>query len=72
MPNYFELSNEEKARLQKFSKDPLVFLLKKLFLNVCMNNPASNEAIAKIQEAFHALSVLQASSPETRKEENLV
>lgn len=70
--NYFALTNEEKSRLQKFSQDPLIFPLKKLFLNVCMNKPASNEAIAKIQEAFHALSVIQGVSQATKKEENLV
>ena len=70
--NYFELSNEEKARLQKFSKDPIIFPLKKLFLNICINKPASNEALTKIQEAFHALSVIQSSSQETKREENLV
>ena len=70
--NYFELSNEEKARLQKFSKDPLVFCLKKLFLNACINTPASSEAIAKVNEAFHDLSVIQSVSHATKKEENLV
>lgn len=70
--NYFELTNEEKSRLQKFSKDPLVFSLKKLFLNVCMENPASNEAITKIQKAFHDLSVIQSSTSEPKQDENIV
>ena len=70
--DYFTLTNEEKARLQKFSKDPIIFTLKKLFLNACISTPASSEAIAKVNEAFHDLSVIQPISRETKKEENLV
>lgn len=70
---YFDLTNEEKARLQKFSKDVgIIVPLKKLFLNVCIETPASNEAIAKVNKAFHDLSVLQPITLETKKEENIV
>lgn len=56
---FFEITNEEKNRLKQFSGDKnTIFALKKLFLNVCIKDPASNEAIKKILEAFHALNVI--------------
>ena len=56
----FELTNEERMRLQRLNLDTsAVFALKKLFLNVCTNDPASNEAIKKITQVFHDLSVIR-------------
>lgn len=71
--NLFELSNEEKDRLKKFSGDQnTIFALKKLFLNICVSEPASNEAIKKITKAFHDLNVINPDNQTGIKEDNLV
>mgnify|MGYP001616940481 CR=1 FL=1 len=69
----FDLTSEEKNRLKKFNGDKsIIFALKKLFLNVCVENPASNEAIAKVKKAFHDLSVISPEETKNSIEENLV
>ena len=69
----FPLTNEDKGHLKRLNDNsPVVFALKKLFLNVCINNPPSNEAIDKITNAFYQLSVIQSDSRESGKEENLL
>lgn len=69
----FPLTNEDKLCLQKLNNNKTaIFALKKLFLNVCTNNPPSNEAVEKITNAFHQLSVMQPDSRGSSQEENLV
>ena len=71
--SFFNLTTEEKNRLKKFNGDKsIIFALKKLFLNICVENPASNEAIAKVKKAFHDLSVINTEETRDSKEENLV
>ena len=69
----FPITNEDRSRLKRLTGDKAsIFALKKLFLNICVETPASNEAIAKITKAFQHLETIQ---PEIRKEpskENLV
>lgn len=69
----FPLDNNDKGHLKRLNENkPLVFALKKLFLNVCISELPSNEAITKITKAFHELSVIK---PENQREvgrENLV
>lgn len=67
------LDNNDKSHLKRLNENkPLVFALKKLFLNVCINHPASNESIEKVTKAFHELSVIQPDNQTGRTEENLV
>ena len=67
------LTNDERSRLQRLNQQKeVVFALKKLFLNVCVENPASNEALTKITKAFHDLEVIKPESQAGRSEENLV
>lgn len=69
----FPLTNDDKSQLKRLNDNkPVIFALKKLFLNVCTNNPASNEAISKITDAFHQLEVIREDSHKGLKEENLV
>lgn len=67
------LTNDERSRLQRLNQQKeVVFALKKLFLNVCVENPASNEALTKVNKAFHDLEVIQPASQTGQREENLV
>jgi len=69
----FELTNEERMRLQRLNLDTsAVFALKKLFLNVCVSEPASSEAIKKITRAFYELSVMRSDEQKKTAEDNLV
>jgi len=69
----FELTNEERMRLQRLNLDTsAVFALKKLFLNVCVSEPASSEAIKKITRAFYELSVMRLDEQKKTAEDNLV
>ncbi len=71
--NLFGLTNEDKNRLKVLNNDRItIFALKKLFLNVCVSNPPSNEAIKKVTEAFHSLSVIKPDDQTGTKEDNLV
>lgn len=73
MTTLFPLTNDDKSRLQKLNGDKAaIFALKKLFLNVCISNPPSNEAIKKITDAFHDLSNISPDNQVRAKEENLV
>ena len=68
----FPLSNEEKESLKRFNQEnSTIFALKKLFLNACIKEPASNESIKKITEAFHDLEVIQPDIQTDRNEENV-
>lgn len=70
---FFELTNDEKNRLQKLRGDKgTIFALKKLFLNICVNEPPSNEAIKKVTRAFHELDVIIPGNQAGKEEENLV
>ena len=69
----FPLTNDERSRLQRLNQQKeVVFALKKLFLNACVEDPASNEALTKINKAFHNLEVIQPNSQQETKENNLV
>lgn len=69
----FPLTNDDKNRLRLLNNDSTtVFALKKLFLNVCTDNPPSNEAIKKITEAFHDLSVIKTDSQHEVIKDNIV
>lgn len=69
----FELTSEERMRLQRLNLDTsAVFALKKLFLNVCVSEPASSEAIKKITRAFYELSVMRLDEQKKTAEDNLV
>lgn len=71
--NFLSLSNEEKERLKHFNQEKsTIFALKKLFLDACIKDPASNEAIKKITEAFHNLEVIQPDTQTEISRENLV
>ena len=70
---FFPLINDERERLKRLNQDKAaVFALKKLFLNVCIENPASNEALTKINKAFHELEVIQPESRIGKPEGNMV
>jgi len=70
---FFELTSEERMRLQRLNLDKsAVFALKKLFLNVCTSEPSSNEAIQKITRAFYELSVIRPDDKQKISEGNLV
>ena len=71
--NLFPLTGEDKNRLKVLNNDKAsIFALKKLFLNVCISDPPSNESIKKITDAFHQLSVITPDNQIREKEENLV
>ena len=56
----FPLAKEDKENLKRFNQNKsTLFALKKLFLNVCVDDPPSNEAITKITKAFHDLEMIQ-------------
>mgnify|MGYP001614088921 CR=1 FL=1 len=64
----FPITNEDRSRLKRLARDKAsIFALKKLFLNICVEAPASNEAITKITKAFQQLDSIQ---PEVSKETN--
>ena len=67
------LTNDQRARLQRLNQQKeVVFALKILFLSACVSNPPSNEAIKKITDAFHDLSVIQPNDQAGIKEDNLI
>ena len=76
------LLNEEKARLQRLNKDQgTVFALKKLFINVATERPASYEvnflaaqriALNMLYDVFHDLETIQPDTNGGRVEENVV
>ena len=77
----FPLTSEDKGRLQRLSKDqPLIFSLKKLFLNEMEKESESDvhalaaERIAQkyIAKAFHSLSIIQSDSPQGEQNKNMV
>ena len=78
----FDLSLDDKGQLQRLNENkPLVFALKKLFLNAATKSKLPSEenvlaaeriAIDIIQDAFHQLSVLQSDSREGVERTNLV
>ena len=71
--SFFDITNEEQGRLQRLNADKAVmFALKKLFLNVCTTEPASNEAIKKITRAFQELSAIQLNKQEKISEDNTI
>ena len=67
----FPLNQEEKTRLQKLDK-AIIFALKKLFLNVCVSNPPSNEAIKKVTDAFYELESIQPDITKKQNEDNVI
>ena len=67
----FPLNQEEKTRLQKLDK-AIIFALKKLFLNVCVSNPPSNEAIKKVTDAFYDLESIQPDITKKQNEDNVI
>lgn len=80
MSAFFPLTNEEMERLKRLNQDEtIIFALKKLFLNTCMQKPdtvdgwASQRAAQEyIRQAFHELNTLQLRISERREEENLI
>ena len=71
--SFFDITGDEQGRLQRLNADKAVmFALKKLFLNVCTTDPASNEAIKKVTEAFHKLSVISPAEKRGIGDSNIV
>lgn len=78
----FPLTSDDKAQLKRLNDNkPLIFSLKKLFLNVATKSKPPAEvnvlaaeriAIDIIQDTFHQLEVIQPDSRQGHKEENLV
>ena len=78
----FPLMSDDKGQLKRLNDNkPLVFALKKLFLNCATKSKlppdvnvmaAERIAIDIIQDAFHQLDVIQPDSREGSKETNLV
>ena len=76
-----DLTNEDKGQLKRLNDNkPLVFALKKLFLNTALKSePASNSnvlaaeriALDIITDAFHQLSVMEPDRRGSSTEENL-
>jgi hypothetical protein len=76
------LTNDEKSRLQRLNQQKeVVFALKKLFLNACIDEPvtggvqelaAERLAQAIIRKTFHDLEVIQPDSPAGTNIGNLV
>ena len=73
MTTLLPLTNDERGRLQRLNQQKeAVFALKKLFLNACVKEPASNEAIKKVSEAFHDLEMIQPDIQKSTSEMNLI
>ena len=78
----FPLSSEDKSQLKRLnSNQPLIFALKKLFLNCATKTKlpldvntlaAERIAIDIIQDAFHQISIIQPDSREGSEKPNLV
>ena len=69
----FPITNEDRSRLKRLTADKAsIFALKKLFLNICVETPPSNEAIAKITKAFRELDAIQPEIHKETNKENLV
>lgn len=69
----FPLDNNDKAHLKRLNENKAaIFALKKLFLNVCVSEPASNEAIKKITQAFHDLEVIRPDDHAGEDKRNVV
>ena len=79
---FFPLTQDEKSRLQRLNQQKdVVFALKKLFLNDCIEEPASGgvqelaaERLAQviIRKAFHDLETIQPVIQKGSSEGNLV
>ena len=77
----FPLLPDDKGQLKRLNDNkPLVFALKKLFLNTATKSKLPSDvnvlaaeriAIDIIQDSFHQLSVIQPDSRQGAKEENL-
>lgn len=78
----FPLTNDEKSRLQRLNRDKAtLFALKKLFINVACERPASYEvnflaaqkiAINMLFDVFHDLEIIQPDNQTLTNRENLV
>ena len=77
----FPLTSEDKGRLQRLSKDqPLIFSLKKLFLNEMEKGSEDNVQVLAaermgqkyIAKAFHSLSVIHADNPHGEQNKNMI
>lgn len=78
----FPLTNDDKAQLKRLNDNqPLVYALKKLFLNCATKSTLPDDvnvlaaeriAIDIIQDTFHQLSNVQPDSNKGTKETNLV
>ena len=76
------LLNEEKSRLHRLNKDKsTIFALKKLFINVVSERPASYEvnflaaqriAMNMLYDVFHDLETISPDSTGGKTEENMV
>ena len=80
MSAFFPLTGEEMEHLKRLNQNHvIIFALKKLFLNTCMQKPDAVEGMAAqraaqeyIRQAFHELDTLQLRISERKEEENLI
>lgn len=80
--NFLTLTNDEKSRLHRLNQQKeVIFALKKLFLNTCINEPinggvqelaAERLAQAIIRKTFHDLEAIQPDIQIGAKEENFI
>ena len=69
----FPLAKEDKENLKRFNQNKItLFALKKLFLNVCVDDPPSNEAITKITKAFQDLEMIKPDNQTGTGNKNIV
>ena len=77
------LTQDEKSRLQRLNQQKeVVFALKKLFLNACIDEPVSSRGVqelaaervaqAIIRKTFHDLETMQSDNQTRPSEGNLV
>ena len=76
---FLPLTHEEIERLKRLNQDQsMIFALKKLFLNTCMQKPEAENLEAQrmaqeyLRQAFHELEVLQFKEVHNNEEKNLI
>ena len=76
---FLPLTHEEIERLKRLNQDhSMIFALKKLFINTCMQKPETENLAAQrmgqeyIRQAFHELEVIQFKEVKNNEEKNLI
>ena len=76
---FLPLTHEEIERLKRLNQDQsMIFALKKLLLNTCMQKPEAENLAAQrmaqeyLRQAFHELEVLQFKEVHNNEEKNLI